>query len=825
LNDELPDACVAIDGYGIVRKDRMERSGGGLICYHDPSLIPTVLTEQEVNSMGTCDTEFLPILFRELSLLVIVCYHPFWNNTVQHESAIECLVDIMDFTTANEDYPSSLRILLVGDFNDLSKYSDRISCDTGLSPSVTFHTRGNKTIDQLFSNFNAQYLSPVKLSPIDSSDHCSILWRPIVSGSKSRKIQVRQFSKSAFAGFCQAVGEVDWADFTRSDIPLKCIVDDFQDFLKFLYDLFFRLKTIRVRDHEPAWMNHSLKILINECDQAFSSGNSAKFLRLRKKVIEQTCFLKGEFLKKAISSGNVKELWNALGTLSKRPKKSRACNFSVHELNEHFSSCVRNNDEPFHAEAESFNFEDLPPCALRISSDDVRNCLSKMRKVSAGPDGLPPWIFSLCKDILSPVIATIFNRSLSEGSVPDVLKCANITPVPKCGMPVRLNDYRPISILPGLSKIFERILCTKFIIPAIRDRVNSNQFAYVPGPGKGTTNALNSMYLSTLKFLDSQSGVVRVAAVDLTKAFDSVTHSSVLNACFNFNLPKNVIAWIKSYLSNRRQKVFLNGISSDYVSVNCGVPQGSVIGPILFSLVMDSLSPVHENTMFFKYADDLTVLHFMRCSSEDKLQDEIDGIVEWTTKHSLEINVTKTSIMNVITKKSVNCLPVYLSGNVLDPVSHLKILGCFFSEDLKWNVFVDQMVKRSSSRIYLILCLKRSNCPANLLFRAYCVYIRPILLYAFPVVCNMSEYLKKKLCRVERRVLRIINSEDFQEVTLFSAADRICENLFDRVQFESNHPLRSFFLPRARNSRNSCTLKRPKTNTQRFLKSFISYCP
>ena len=89
----------------------------------------------------------------------------------------------------------------------------------------------------------------------------------------------------------------------------------------------------------------------------------------------------------------------------------------------------------------------------------------------------------------------------------------------------------------------------------------------------------------------------------------------------------------------------------------------------------------------------------------------------------------------------------------------------------------------------------------------------------------MSEYLKKKLCRVERRVLRIISDSDFQEVTLFSAADRICENLFERVLLEYDHPLRSFFLPRVRISRNSCILKRPKTNTQRFLKSFIRYCP
>ena len=106
LNDELPDACVAVDGYQILRKDRKGRSGGGLICYYDPCLIPSVLTEQEVNSIDVCDSECLPVLFCGLSLLVIACYHPFWNNPDQHESAIECMVDIIDYTVVHEDYPS-----------------------------------------------------------------------------------------------------------------------------------------------------------------------------------------------------------------------------------------------------------------------------------------------------------------------------------------------------------------------------------------------------------------------------------------------------------------------------------------------------------------------------------------------------------------------------------------------------------------------------------------------------------------------------------------------------------------------------------------------
>ena len=250
-----------------------------------------------------------------------------------------------------------------------------------------------------------------------------------------------------------------------------------------------------------------------------------------------------------------------------------------------------------------------------------------------------------------------------------------------------------------------------------------------------------------------------------------------------------------------------------------------MIGPILFSMVMESLEPVSNNTIFIKYADDLTALHFIRTGLQDKPQAEVDSIESWSSRHNLKINLSKTCSMDIVTKKNLNCDPVFLSNSPLLDVKHVKILGCLFASDLKWNLFVESIVKRASQRIYLILCLKRSDCPPDLLFRAYCSYIRPILLYAFPVVCNMSQYLKEKLFRVEKRVLRIINHSDFTKVTLFSSGDKICENLFSRVVNEPLHPLREFFNPRSVSLRNKCCLKRPRAKTKRFRDSFIKYCP
>jgi retron-type reverse transcriptase len=224
-----------------------------------------------------------------------------------------------------------------------------------------------------------------------------------------------------------------------------------------------------------------------------------------------------------------------------------------------------------------------------------------------------------------------------------------VCPIPKCPSPSEISDFRPISRLPSLAKVLEKILCKKYIVPYVADKVDDSQFAYIPGSGKGAVTALTSMQLHILRHLDSCSGGVRIAAVDLSKAFDRINHSTVVKACLKFCLPKEIILWIISYLSDRRQCVSVDGSSSTYIPVTSGVPQGSIIGPILFSLVMDSFTSVCNNSLVFKYADDITILHFLRNDSDDGLQSEFDNIHSWSVSNNLTINQSKSFVMDVIT--------------------------------------------------------------------------------------------------------------------------------------------------------------------------------
>ncbi len=229
LREDLPDASISIDGYNLMRKDRKGSFGGGLACYYNPRFAAKEITASEVCSMENCDSEFLPVFFSDLSLLAIICYHPFWNDNYQHEQAIECIVNIIDYAVLHETYKSNLRVLLVGDFNDLSKSYGKISDITGLRASVTFPTRGGKILDQLFSNFHSEYSAPLQLPPVGRSDHCSILWCPVINGPKFRKIQ---YSQSAREDFLEAMHGINWNDFFDEDSSLDSMIDQFQNCVK-----------------------------------------------------------------------------------------------------------------------------------------------------------------------------------------------------------------------------------------------------------------------------------------------------------------------------------------------------------------------------------------------------------------------------------------------------------------------------------------------------------------------------------------------------------------------------------------------------------------
>ena len=185
---------------------------------------------------------------------------------------------------------------------------------------------------------------------------------------------------------------------------------------------------------------------------------------------------------------------------------------------------------------------------------------------------------------IAPAVTHIFNRSLNEAHVPVCLKEALISPIPKKTKPSSCDDFRPISLLPLLSKVLEKLVLRYWFPPFVKS-IDSNQFAYIPRPGSGCMSALTLLQHYVLNHLDSRSGAVRLLSLDFSKAFDTLPHASIVKSCIQRRIPIQAVKWVANYLRDRRQRVVLGDRFSSWHSPHSGVPQGCILGPISFFAV------------------------------------------------------------------------------------------------------------------------------------------------------------------------------------------------------------------------------------------------
>ena len=222
----------------------------------------------------------------------------------------------------------------------------------------------------------------------------------------------------------------------------------------------------------------------------------------------------------------------------------------------------------------------------------VRQFLDNLRKTAVGPDDIPYWFWRNFSSDLAPVITVIFNRSLTEGIVPNMWKKANILPVPKKSPLETCNQLRPISLTAIIMRLFERCVYQAELLHA-SESIVQNQFSYKKG--LNSTMALIKCQYKWLTWLDNDANYVRVFSLDFKKAFDNVPHDILCLEMKSLFINPCIVNWVINFLSNRQQRVVVDRIITNYVDINRGVPQDTVLGPILFSTMVNDIKPVDKN--------------------------------------------------------------------------------------------------------------------------------------------------------------------------------------------------------------------------------------
>lgn len=806
LDSSIHDGSVSIPNYNLVRSDR-DIHGGGVAIFCRSDINVTVVSSCVVDQINS---NILCCYLHEFDAHICVIYHPYWGNIAAHDIMVDFIQKLIDSF-------SSDHIILTGDVNDLRhKLSDLFELNS-MKQLVQFPTRGENVLDIVASNQPYAFDHPLSLPPLGRSDHKGIFIKPVtVKPVTVNKVKVRSFSPASFAQCYYALLSVDWDVCCLSFSDIDHAVDAFQYLIRQFYHLFFPEKSVRMRSCDPPWLTPSLKAISDARDKALSRGHYGKFLCLREKFLSEVQKSKLNQQHK-IESSSTSEKWKFISKqIKNRSDFSTIDEDKANVLNEQFQSNFTDPDISLFRDIRTSTRHETPSVSEYQIADMIKRCKSN----SVGPDGVPGYFYRKFVHVLVYPLTVLFNRCLQAGCFPSSWKLANVLPLSKPN-----GEHRPISILPFLSKILERLIRDHLLLPSINKAFDSRQFGFLPNSFGGCTNALLFLRLTILQHLSAKSSnICKLLAIDFKKAFDSLSHLSILNTlAHDFNCPTSVVAMIEDFLSYRFQRVSVNGIVTSWKSVSSGVPQGSILGPLLFVLFINDL-PRLKNSQIVAYADDVTVVHLTDISDELDFQSDIDSFVDWAHKKKLVINDTKTKSLIVSRHSSPPISNVTINGHIIEEASALKILGVFFSSDNRWDFHVDFLFKKCCRALSLVKRIRFNCTNTEIVWQAYIGLVFSQISFCWPVICDLKNCHFKKFEKLDHIVRRW--TSDSSKPTLRFMLDKVCIRLINKVsRFSDCHPLSDFFIVRPINSqtRHQRKLLCYQRKSSFYNKSFVKF--
>ncbi len=379
-----------------------------------------------------------------------------------------------------------------------------------------------------------------------------------------------------------------------------------------------------------------------------------------------------------------------------------------------------------------------------------------LRKANRTND-VPTSFIKKAKLELSYYISLIFNKCLKSGNYPKQLKIAQVIPIYKKGSKQKCVNYRPISILSSWNKIFEKMIfvriykfLTKFNI------LTPHQYGFIKG--SSTDLAIYDLIEKHLnaKMLKNSSCTIYL---DISKAFDTVPRNLLLKKLYHFGIRGPAYELLKSYLSNRYQYTFINGFMSELLPIDFGVPQGSILGPLLFLIYINDLSLVSNNAIIKLFADDTSIFVNAKTSRELKLMasEVLCKVDEWMKMNKLTLNYSKTEFMFCNSSRTRQNEPfsLHIGNHAISQVKSVKYLGVHIDEMLTWKTHISNLEKKLS-RACALICKLRYVVDQKCLIQYYYAHIYSHLKYAILAWGGVSETSLKKLNVLHRRAVRLM---------------------------------------------------------------------